>query len=165
MAVKDDDPAFAIRFKIAFPNDFDTRLEYMNILWLKLSTSLDRRCKNLKYVQKCERDNIWLELHNLVLNTDSAGQFLTRSSELPAKSRRFCDLSNSDDDSGNTQSYENLLVCRYRSEPRVDDNECQLQWWKKRKGSYTALVIIARKYVCIHATSVRCEKLFSFQET
>ncbi|KII73747.1 hypothetical protein RF11_09652 [Thelohanellus kitauei] len=56
------------------------------------------------------------------------------------------------DDSGRQQSNENQIVRRYISEPRVDDNECQRQWWKERKGSYTALVIIARKYVCTPAT-------------
>ncbi|KII65276.1 Zinc finger BED domain-containing protein 1 [Thelohanellus kitauei] len=88
--------------------------------------------------------------------------FLTSSFEPPSKRRRFCYLLNSDVDSGSTHSNENLILCRYRSEPRIEDNECQLRWWKEHECSYPALVIIARKYVCTPATSVLRERLFSF---
>ncbi|KII62580.1 hypothetical protein RF11_05212 [Thelohanellus kitauei] len=99
MVVTDDDPAFATRFKIAFLNNFDTSLEFMNILCLKLSTAL------------------------------------------------FCYFSGSDDDSGSTQSNTNLTVYRYRSEPKIDDNE--------------VVALIARKYICTPETSVPYERHFS----
>ncbi|KII69609.1 hypothetical protein RF11_10195 [Thelohanellus kitauei] len=121
MMVTDNDPALAIRFKTALINDFDTRLENFHMLCLKLSTSLDPFFKNLRCVPKCKRENIWLELHNLVINADSDGQLFFRSSELPLKKIRFCDFLRS------TQSNANLTICRYRSEPEIDDNECSLQ--------------------------------------
>ena len=71
MVVSDDDPAFAVRFKTAFVNDLDARMENCNMSWLTLSTALDPRFKRLKCIPKTQRDAVWTELQNLISAADS----------------------------------------------------------------------------------------------
>lgn len=52
-------------------------------------------------------------------------------------------------------------LARYRCEPRLAYASNVLQWWKKRQGVYPVLAQVARKYLCMSATSVATERVFS----
>ena len=49
----------------------------------------------------------------------------------------------------------------YLSEPELDWNAGPLEWWRKREKKYPLLSRLAKKYLCIPATSVSSERVFS----
>ena len=52
-------------------------------------------------------------------------------------------------------------VAKYRAEPQIELDHKPLQWWKEHKSIYPTLCILARNTLCIVATSVPSESLFS----
>ena len=50
---------------------------------------------------------------------------------------------------------------RYLVEPKVDEEEDPLKWWKHKQTTYPLLSGVAKKYLCITATSAPSERLFS----
>ena len=52
-------------------------------------------------------------------------------------------------------------VSRYRAEPQIELDHKPLQWWKEHKSNYPTLSKLARNTLCIVATSVPSESLFS----
>lgn len=58
------------------------------------------------------------------------------------------------------QSFE-AEINAYLMYPMLDVEECPLQWWRLHKDSFPALSCVARKYLCIPATSCPSERLFS----
>ena len=61
----------------------------------------------------------------------------------------------------------NVSVCynhdgRYRNEPNLAEDKDALDWWRTRKEDYPTLVRLARKYLCVPATSTQAERVFSW---
>ena len=52
-------------------------------------------------------------------------------------------------------------VAKYRIEPQIDLDGKPLHWWRDHKSIYPTLCKLARKTLCIVATSVPSESLFS----
>lgn len=52
-------------------------------------------------------------------------------------------------------------VAKYRIEPQIDLDAKPLHWWKDHKSIYPTISKLARKTLCIVATSVPSESLFS----
>ena len=52
-------------------------------------------------------------------------------------------------------------MLRYKTEPPISVDRNPLQWWATHSYVYPNLSIMARKYLCITATSVPSEQLFS----
>lgn len=53
-------------------------------------------------------------------------------------------------------------VENYRAEPEMSkDEEDLLQWWRERRTRYPNLARLARKYLCVPATSTQSERVFS----
>lgn len=50
---------------------------------------------------------------------------------------------------------------RYLNEPLINRYEDPLQWWAKHKLLYPCLFIMVKKLLCVPATSVPCERIFS----
>ena len=50
----------------------------------------------------------------------------------------------------------------YRAEPEMSkDEEDILQWWRERRTKYLNLARLARKYLCVPATSTQAERVYS----
>lgn len=54
-----------------------------------------------------------------------------------------------------------IEVDRYIREPQLDRNEDPLKWWDERHVLYPNLYEVVKRRLCIVATSVPCERLFS----
>lgn len=52
-------------------------------------------------------------------------------------------------------------VNNYMLSPTIDSEANPLAWWQKNKSSFPHLSKLARKYLCIPATSSPSERLFS----
>ena len=53
-------------------------------------------------------------------------------------------------------------VSQYRrKEPCTNATENPLTWWRQNNERYPSLAILAKKYLCIPATSVPSERVFS----
>ena len=52
-------------------------------------------------------------------------------------------------------------VSQYKNEPSINATENLLNWWHQNCERYPSLAIIAKKYLCIPATSVPSERVFS----
>ena len=52
--------------------------------------------------------------------------------------------------------------CRYRNEPTLSNDGDPLGWWRMRMEEYPTLVRLARKYLCVPATSTQAERVFSW---
>lgn len=50
---------------------------------------------------------------------------------------------------------------RYLTEPNIPRNEDPLLYWAKHKHVYPHLYVLARNLLCIPASSVPCERVFS----
>ncbi|CAF4624282.1 unnamed protein product [Didymodactylos carnosus] len=53
----------------------------------------------------------------------------------------------------------------YLSEPEIRTNTCALIWWNQNKYRYPTIAKIARKYLCIPATSTPSERIFSLSSS
>lgn len=52
-------------------------------------------------------------------------------------------------------------VSSYKREPAIATNLCPLTWWSKNCDRYPTLALIARQFLCVPATSVPSERVFS----
>ena len=50
---------------------------------------------------------------------------------------------------------------QYQCSPRADPDSNPLEWWKKHCGDYVVLPQLAKKYLCITASSTPSERVFS----
>lgn len=54
-----------------------------------------------------------------------------------------------------------LELDRYLSAPLISRTENPLSWWHERRHVYPNLFKLVKKYLCVPATSVPCERIFS----
>lgn len=50
---------------------------------------------------------------------------------------------------------------RYLNKPNIHRHEDPLQWWSTHSSLYPRLFVMVKKRLCVPATSVPCERLFS----
>ena len=55
----------------------------------------------------------------------------------------------------------NQEVDNYLQMPVVDIDQSPLEWWRRHKSEFPLVSRLARKYLCICATSVASERVFS----
>ena len=55
----------------------------------------------------------------------------------------------------------NQEVDSYLQMPVVDIDQSPLEWWRRQKSEFPLVSRLARKYLCICATSVASERVFS----
>ena len=97
MEVSEDDPTYVGRFKAAFKKDLSERQANINNGWLKITSALDPRFKDLKFLPREERDELSDSLQVLLQKKPSGAT--PQPLEEPAKKRRNLLLFASDSDS------------------------------------------------------------------
>ena len=133
-------------------------------------TVLDPRFKDLKMIEKHKRNSIYESIETklyLLNNSTSAGTIDIESDsdeiEPPTEKAKMCfDYYESDDDNEDVFDDEaKKEMERYKRETKLDPDSCPLVWWKMHESSYKLLSQLARKYLCVPATSVEAERQFS----
>ncbi|CAJ0846562.1 11311_t:CDS:1 [Entrophospora sp. SA101] len=119
-----------------------------------LASALDPRFKSLTFALH-RYDATYKVLSEKNLNLD-----LRRSAVViqtnPSKNTIFDELLNI-----TTQQISYDELTRYSSIANVAGNIDPLAWWKERKNDLPTLAVLANKYLCLSATSVPSERLFS----
>lgn len=164
MTISDDtEPGFISRFKAMLVNDLTERISDWNLYEkYEEATALDPRFKTLRCISENKRELVWkrLSLSNL------KQQLVSEKKDNLPKRRKLCfedtsTLLESDQDSANASSIETEIQI-YRSLPELDDDFADpLQWWKIHSLQLPHLATIAKNRLCIPATSVPSERVFS----
>ncbi|XP_031165323.1 zinc finger BED domain-containing protein 1-like [Sander lucioperca] len=151
MDVSEEDRAYIGQF-------LSERQANLNNGWLNIASALDPRFKDLKYLQRGDREEVWTSLEVLLQNKPSTAT--PEPAEEPPKKRSLL-LFASDTDSDNDTVEPSRALNRYKAEPSISMEECPLQWWTTHAGAHQQLSVLARKYLAALASSVPCERLFS----
>ena len=126
-----------------------------------LAAALDPRFRDLKFLQEDEQDAVKDLLIELASIGTSPVVPPAPSSEPPAKRNCFLDdlLSEEIANEGESVVAEVLTYLQERPVSRVSD---PLTWWAANASRFPRLANIAKRYLCIPATSVSSERVFSF---
>jgi len=165
MTVHDDDPEYIARFKAAALDDFQERVTGMNgVEILRIATALDPRYKTLRCLTPDKQDQTWAVVGRKISVATEQASVVSNDNESdtvhePMKKRlRLMDSDSDTDDSPETADEE---LARYKCEKKLPDGEDPLLWWKMNAHRFPRLALLARNVLCVPATSVPCERLFS----
>ena len=162
--IEETDPKFIVEFKSFIIKDFLQRCrDNLNFDLLKKATFLDARFKSLKSLEQTQRDEvreeIKVELKALKVPGDAPKE--TPDGDPRKKSKKSTKMSLESDDEDDDLSLEKELE-NYVNEPKLnEDSDPLLDFWKRKESIYPRLSVLARKYLCIQATSTPSERVFS----
>jgi len=132
---------------------------------LRIATALDPRYKTLRCLTPDEKDQTWTVVGNKVSVAVATGQASVVSNDEsdtvhePMKKR--LKLMDSDCDTDESIESAGEELARYKCEKKLPDGEDPLLWWKMNEHRFPRLAVLARSVLCVPATSVPCERLFS----
>ena len=166
LTVHDDDPGYIARFKAVTLADFQARVTGMNAIEvIRIATALDPRYKSLRCLSEEDKCETWTSIHEQMTAVSDAGQsnlsVSVASESEPEHATKRLKLMDSDSDTediAETTAYE---LGRYKLEKKLGDGEDPLLWWKINQNRFPSLASLAKTVLCIPATSVSCERLFS----
>lgn len=143
----------AKRFSMGDLN-YEESTENLPVLIAQMASLLDPKYKNLKFepseqikyrIQAMVRSKI-LSVDHISTNTDKYNQ-IAKKTVLDELMGQFSD---NDDE-----------FTRYLSEPQINHNENPCLWWKARENVYPTISMLAKKILCITASSASSERVFS----
>ncbi|XP_034078778.1 zinc finger BED domain-containing protein 1-like [Gymnodraco acuticeps] len=174
MAVKKDDPALARSIKT-------TILQYLQEKYsdpktqalLDIATSLDPRFK-LDYVSEDNKTTVKTRLKDemtsiVTMESLSLTPTTASSSATPppgGKKRKtlgsfFKVAKGNEAAAPEVEQVVDMELGAYLLSRNIDSEDDPLKWWNDNKGQYPRLSMLARKYLCITATSSPSERAFS----
>ncbi len=175
---KSDDNALAKRMKSAMLSDLQMRYSSDDItMLLSKAAFLDPRLKALPFLPSTERDEVSASVKEEAVELAEFALAIQKEQEVmkepPTKKRKgehelfkiIDDIMNPEDANEdqplvitNLQKA-NAEVTRYSSESSTSGDP--LAWWKANSFRYPILCHVAKKYLCVPATSVPSERAFS----
>lgn len=129
---------------------------------LKIATFLDPRFKDSYYNMQCAITSEYnLSKHDSQTNANALSSSCQSQTTKHARgwdaffsNRRSIPVSQVT----SLQAELNLYIS---SGPLADKNADPLEWWKTNQNTYPGLAFMAKRYLCVQATSVASERLFS----
>lgn len=160
--VEDTDPNFIVELKRFIIRDFLRRCkENINFDLLKKATFLDPRYKSLKSIEPAQRDELMKEI-KLELEGVKVGSTKTVESDGRTKKVNIMCLESSDDEDDNDGMTIEKELESYFNEPKLKEDMNPLtDFWKNKESCYPRLAVLAKKYLCVQATSTPSERVFS----
>ena len=178
LRVNDDDPGYIARFKNATLNDFAHRIEGIDAMpTLQMAMALDPRYKKLTCLRREKREAVLTVLSTAFTDfydrkqraghPTGPGAISTDETiaSVPKKQKLTLLLSESESqssaDESDTVHGAQAELTRYQEEAPIPETENPLMWWKLNKHRFPVLSSFAQTILCVPATSVPCERLFS----
>ncbi|XP_040181188.1 E3 SUMO-protein ligase ZBED1-like [Rana temporaria] len=180
LRINDDDPGYIGRFKTATLNDFSNRIEGIDALtMLQMAVALDPRYKKLTCLRREKREEVWTTLSNAFRAFHDRRQpagcptGLEESNDgtkvkvvpVPKKQKLTLLLSDSESqssaDESDAEHSAQAELMRYQVEDPIPETEDPLMWWKLNSHRFPGLSRFVQTILCVPATSVPCERLFS----
>ena len=170
-----NDVSYISEMKTVMLEDIADRIQKnLNFPFLFKSTALDPRFKKLKMIDnKEDRKNIQesLKVEMRKLAIDSEPRIEDDDEDLesePKKARVVYDFEESDSEDDDGDGFGDDKVRKefeqFMKEPQIDKASppgSELSWWKIRESNYPLLSRLAKKFLCVPATSVEAERTFS----
>lgn len=124
---------------------------------LTLASFLDPRYKNLSFLSDGNKTEL-LTVVASKLNAEEIDEAITSTNTVTA-----LDFLLADEDETQVIFADKRIeeLERYRLEQCIGRNEDPLKWWKSNEKRFPLLARLARKYLCIPATSAPSERVFS----
>ena len=137
MEPSDNDPVYFLRIKKAFTIDLAQRKDSTNLKWLKITTALDPKFKDLKCLPKYERSEVWASVRDLMMTETHAQQPPAETTEelSPKKRRTSILLGSSDSDTDDEEESIEHCLARYKAEPKMDIEGGSTTMMVKERGS------------------------------
>ena len=181
-----NDSTLIKKAKKAIKCNLDTRYqENEKQKLLKICTILDPRFKDLSWLSYLEREEIHILVKNETINLveikgkencdqkdledknpDISTENIEKITEQDEKKKKFKAFFQPilKKKTGSIGSKIDIIVTEfenYLKEPEIDADFDPLKWWKSREMHYPNLSITVKNYMCIPATSVSSERVFS----
>lgn len=168
-----DDPMYIVSFKKGFASYFDLNIVIPPVL--KTCSTVDPRFSRMKWLNETDKANISQCLINAMVanmastlapeneaQTDTQAGLLRERTSLEfsvlADNESDVDEANAEQDHYAIVQAEQAAFRARKPEPLGSD---PLLFWKQHAASYPNLALQAAKLLCIPATSLPCERLFS----
>ena len=173
------DPVYIAKLKEVILEDFVKRAN-SNIdgNFLLLATALDPRWKDLKVITKESRERAFGRLKKEMMSLQPSTSSGTEQEQESKPKKRLLDFDASDESIEEEDELDaelsrllidklsicnlQLFACRYRKEPILEESEDPLDWWRQRRPQFPTLWRLARKFLCVPATSTQAERVFSW---
>ena len=129
-----------------------------------ITSTVDPHHHQLKFLSDSQRSLVYAVVKEKVaeLLPERADSLETAQSTdaVPKKKQSAMAFLLASDTQENAGQHEEEIE-RYLREPSLKEEENCLQWWSRNVHNYPALSKVAKRYLCIPATSVPAERVFS----
>ena len=166
--VEETDPKFIGDLKSFINKDFLQRCRAnLNFDLLKKATFLDARFKTLKSLEPVQREllknEILMEMETVKFKLPNKEKPQSEDHDVRPKKRKRISLESDDEESASEGGLSvKKELDNYLDEPKLkEDSDPLLEFWKQKASNYPRLSILARKYLCVQATSTPSERVFS----
>lgn len=172
---KDEDVATVQKFKEDLRANLTEKfcLNSQEVSVYLLASALDPRYKDFNFVGEEIKEKVYEELETQLNNEneiqeekDHQGlevEEITEPEPGPSKRAKLSDEVDDFFSVSQTTEKPSLSneIAQYKVSPGIPRNECPLKWWSKEERNMPSLANLAKKYLCIPATSVAAERHFS----
>ena len=166
-----NDPSYMADLKRIMREDIKERFrKNINYPMCIMARALDPRFKRLKFIPSNSRDDVYKSLKTeaeflLGLRTGAPTNVGAEAEENTAAKKRKVEVNYNESDDEEDEEMDEVAkeITRYRNEEvDVDLMEDPLKdFWLKNEKKYPILSRLAKKFLCIPATSVEAERRFS----
>ena len=166
LTVEDTDPQFIVELKSFIRKDFLQRCrENLNFDILRKATLFDPRYKSMKSIDPTQKEqllvDIEIELEAMECPQKRKNDPVVDNIQTSKKKLKRLVLE-SDDES----EYEDFTVKqelnKYLNDSKLaEESDPLTDYWKKKKDIYPRLANLAKRYLCVQATSTPSERVFS----